>query len=63
MSKGTVLVLAVVFCVGAGVVKVSRRGLQGGSDARQSDAAFRDGSFQAKIDIENSRKPHLSTGR
>ena len=63
MNKGTLLVLAVVFCVGAGVVEVSRHGLQTGSDARQADAAFRDGSFQAKIDIEHNRKPHLSTGR
>jgi hypothetical protein len=63
MNKRSLLVFAVVLCVSAGVVEVSRRGLQTGADTRQADAAFRDGSFQAKIDIENNRRPHLSTGR
>jgi hypothetical protein len=63
MNKRSLLVLAVVVCVGAGVVEVSRRGLQSGADPRQADAAFRDGSFQAKIDIENNRRPHFSTSR
>jgi hypothetical protein len=27
------------------------------------DAAFRDGVFQAKLDLQNARKPHLMAGR
>jgi hypothetical protein len=34
-----------------------------GSPAQLADAAFRDGVFQARIDVENGRKPHLSSGR
>jgi len=28
-----------------------------------TNAAFRDGSYQARLDVENGRKPHLSSGR
>jgi hypothetical protein len=31
--------------------------------ALSANAAFRDESYQARLDIENGRKPHLSVGR
>jgi len=63
MNKRSLLVLGLVLCVAGGTVEISRRSLQSDVDARHADAAFRDGSFQAKIDIERNRKPHFSTGR
>jgi len=63
MNKRSLVVLVLVLCVGVGVVEVSRRGSQSGADSKQADAAYRDGSFQAKIDIESGRKPHFSSGR
>ena len=54
-------VLALVLCVGLGII--GYRGPGGPADTRQADAAYRDGSFQAKIDIANGRKPHLASGR
>jgi hypothetical protein len=63
MNRRSLFVLAVVVCLGIGLVEVARHGLQNETDSRQADAAFRDGSFQAKIDIEHNRKPHFSTGR
>jgi hypothetical protein len=63
MNKRSLLVLGLVLFVAAGTVEISRRSLQNDPDARQADAAFRDGSFQAKVDIERNRKPHFSTGR
>lgn len=52
--------LAVVLLIG-----VSFRGPQTSSrDARLiTDAAFRDGLFQAKLDVQNGRKPHFTSGR
>jgi hypothetical protein len=34
-----------------------------GTPSQLADAAFRDGAFQARIDVENGKKPHLSSGR
>jgi hypothetical protein len=31
--------------------------------ARSIDAAFYDGEFQAQLDAENGRKPHIQSGR
>jgi hypothetical protein len=61
MKKHLWWVLALFLCVGLGIV--GYRGPGGPSDTRQADAAYRDGSFQAKIDIANGRKPHLASGR
>jgi hypothetical protein len=61
MKKQLWWVLALFLCVGLGVV--GYRGPGGPADTRQADAAYRDGSFQAKIDIANGRKPHLASGR
>jgi hypothetical protein len=61
MKKQLWWVLALFLCVGLGVVGYRSPG--GAADTRQADAAYRDGSFQAKIDIANGRKPHLASGR
>lgn len=34
-----------------------------GGDPRRADAAFSDGVFQATLDFQSGRKPHLSSGR
>ena len=31
--------------------------------SKQTDAAFRDGLFLARLDAEHGRKPHLASGR
>ena len=61
MKKQLWWVLPLILCVGLGVV--GYRGPGGPADVRQADAAYRDGSFQAKIDVANGRKPHLASGR
>lgn len=62
MKKQTGIVLASVVCVGLGLAAAihGRRGL---SDLKQADAAYRDGAYQAQIDVAGGRKPHLSSGR
>src|SRR5215469_13011404 len=59
MKKQLWWVLALFLCVGLGVV--AYRGPGGPADTRQADVAYRDGSFQAKIDIANGRNPHLAS--
>ena len=61
MKKQLWWVVALFLCGGLGVVGYRSPG--GAADTRQADAAYRDGSFQAKIDIANGRKPHLASGR
>ncbi len=34
-----------------------------GDASQVTSAAFRDGGYQAKLDVNNGRKPHLSSGR
>jgi hypothetical protein len=34
-----------------------------GSATRDTDAAFRDGLFQARLDAQNGRKPHIASAR
>jgi len=63
MKKQSLFALAAVLCVGLGIVAVSSHGLRGPFNARQADAAYRDGAYQAKIDVENGRKAHFSSGR
>jgi hypothetical protein len=63
MNKQSLVALALVLCGGVGVMGISSRGWQRASNAKQADAAYRDGSFQAKIDVERARKPHFSSGR
>ena len=54
-------VLALFLCVGMGAV--GYRASRCPVNIRQADAAYRDGSYQAKIDVAMGRKPHLSSGR
>jgi hypothetical protein len=63
MKKQSWFVLALVLCVGLGGIAGSSHGRPGVVNAKQADAAYRDGSYQAKIDVENGRRPHLSSGR
>lgn len=63
MKKQWLIALVLVLCGGVGVMGISSRGWQRASNARQADAAYRDGSYQAKIDVERARKPHFSSGR
>lgn len=63
MNKQWLIALALILCGGVAVMGISSRGWQRAVNARQADAAYRDGCFQAKIDVERGRKPHFSTGR
>lgn len=63
MKRQSLFALASVLCVGFGLVAVSGHGLGGTLNVKQADAAFRDGAYQAKIDVESGRKPHFSCGR
>jgi hypothetical protein len=61
MKKQLWWVLALLLCVGMGAV--GYRASLGSANIREADAAYRDGSYQAKIDIAKGRKPHLASGR
>jgi hypothetical protein len=63
MKKQSLLAVVSVLCVATGLVAVSSHGLRGTLNVKQADAAFRDGAYQAKIDVESGRKPHFSCGR
>jgi hypothetical protein len=62
MSKKSVLVLGLVLCAGLGFT-ASIHGRRGLSDLKQADAAFRDGVYQARMDVASGRKAHISSGR
>jgi len=61
MKKQLWWVLALFLCVGMGAI--GYRASLCSANIKQADAAYRDGSYQAKIDIAKGRKPHLSSGR
>ncbi|HST12125.1 MAG TPA: hypothetical protein VLL05_17250 [Terriglobales bacterium] len=63
MKKQSALVVAVVLSVGLGLAMVASHGLRGALIVKQADAAYRDGAYQAKIDVERGRKAHVSSGR
>lgn len=63
MKKQSALVVTVVLCVGLGLVVVASHGMRGALIVKQADAAFRDGAYQAKIDVDRGRKAHVSSGR
>jgi len=63
MKKETLFAMASVLCVGLGLVAVTGHSLRAALNVKQADAAFRDGAYQAKIDVESGRKPHFSSGR
>jgi hypothetical protein len=47
--------------IGEGAVRASKTPADRAT--QPANAAFRDGRYMAKLDIENNRKPHLSIGR
>ncbi|PYX40513.1 MAG: hypothetical protein DMG81_06010, partial [Acidobacteria bacterium] len=61
--KKQLLVATAILCVGLGLVAISSHGLGGALNVRQADAAYRDGAYQAKMDVQSGRKPHFSSGR
>lgn len=63
MKKQSALLVTVVLCVGLGLVLVASHGLRGALIVKQADAAYRDGAYQAKIDVDRGRKAHVSSGR
>jgi hypothetical protein len=59
-----VLALSVSFVTGLLVGNSAHKPkLAGSNPAQEVDAAFRDGVFQAKLDVQDGRKPHLSISR
>ena len=63
MTKRSGMLVVVVLCVGVGLVAMSGRGLNGMLATKQADAAYRDGAYQAKMDVDAGRKAHFSSGR
>lgn len=56
--------LSLSFATGALVGNSSHHSKFSASNAAQAlDPAFRDGLYQAKLDVRDGRSPHLSTGR
>jgi hypothetical protein len=63
MKKQSLLAVAAVLSVGVGLTAMSSRGVRETLNVKQADAAYRDGAYQAKIDVEKGRKAHFSSGR
>lgn len=63
MNKRLLVLVAVVLSAGVAVMGVSSRGWNGAANAQQADAAYRDGAFQARLDIQRAHRPHFSSGR
>jgi len=47
--------------IGEGVMRAPKASV--GNAAQLTSAAFRDGNYMAKLDLENGRAPHLGVGR
>ena len=62
MTKKSVFVLASLACLGLALL-ASIHGRGGLSDLKQADAAYRDGVYQARLDVEGGRKARLASGR
>ena len=58
MKKKSLLAVAAVLSVGLGFAAMSSHGVRETLNVKQSDAAYRDGAYQAKIDVEKGRKAH-----
>ena len=64
MAKQSPYVLTMGIAIGMLVgISVPRSQVRVAQAAQVVDAAFRDGMFQAKLDLQNVRKPHLMAGR
>lgn len=62
MGNRTLVVVAAVLSFGFGFA-LSNRTLREAPNPKQIDAAYRDGSFLAELDVAGGRKAHLSSGR
>jgi hypothetical protein len=60
-----VFIIVIASAAGAisATVALHRSHVVAGNVNQQTDAAFRDGLFLARLDAEHGRKPHLSSGR
>lgn len=63
MKKQSAVVVAAVLCVGMGVAALSSRGSHPALSVQERDAAYRDGAYQAHLDVDRGRKAHFSSGR
>ena len=62
MGNRTLVAVAAVLSFGFGFA-LSSRALHEATNSKQIDAAYRDGSFLAELDVAGGRKAHLSSGR
>jgi len=58
-----IIVVAGAAAAISATVALHRSHVVAGNANKQTDAAFRDGLFLARLDAEHGRKPHLSSGR
>jgi hypothetical protein len=58
-----IIVIAGAAAAISATVALHRSHVVAGNVNKQTDAAFRDGLFLARLDAEHGRKPHLATGR
>ena len=63
MKKRSLLALVAVLSVGVGLMARSSHIVRKASNIKQADAAYQDGAYLAKIDVEHGRKAHFSSGR
>jgi hypothetical protein len=67
MKRLSVYVFIIVIAGAAAAISATvalyRFHVVAGNVNKQTDAAFRDGLFLARLDAEHGRKPHLATGR
>lgn len=63
MRKQPLFVVVTVLCLAVGLVATASRGLGGSLNVKRADAAYRDGAYQAKLDVESGRKARLLSGR
>jgi hypothetical protein len=67
MKRLSEFVFIIVIAAAAGAtsatVALHRSQVVAGNVNQQTDAAFRDGLFLARLDAEHGRKPHLASGR
>ena len=63
MKRQSALVVAAVLFVAAGVAVLSSHGSREVLNVKERDAAFRDGAYQARLDVDRGRKAHFSSGR
>ena len=63
MKKQSLLALVAILSIGLGLMARSSPGVRQTLKVKEADAAYRDGAYLAKIDVEAGRKAHVSSGR